>query len=500
MNYKSIILGTLVLSVLSFTNCKTEKKDDDKLLLLAAVLYSPYEKIVPTPGTITIPNTGGAYTGRSFTPTCSGAPGNTDFYFFRKKVADNNKKILINFMGGGACWSKYNCFGENTTTYFNMLNQLPDIFVNIAFKGIMNSAAPRNPFLAYDVIFIPYCTGDLHIGSADAVYNDPTNGNSPTTIKHRGHENVLSVLKYIQDNYTGLTDVFVTGQSAGGYGAILNYPHVRETVHGINASVKVNMLSDASQGVVQTIFYSNVVKNLWGADQNLPTWVTNITSGYLTGTPSLVDFFDKVARFYTADQFAQYTSLYDGNQRFFMNVMNIIDGLPAYTDAATTDPYDSSKTYSTLFGDSDASSVADGSPTIPTFGQNCFWPKQMLSDLATISGGGAIIDSNYKIYIAPGDVHTITTNDDMYSLSTGGVDFTTWLANHRDGNHLAAAPDYETCTKHGHLFSSKDCSASNFNKSVINNALGHATSDQAYAASLKDMTQACPDGSMQPPN
>ncbi|EKP15542.1 MULTISPECIES: pectin acetylesterase-family hydrolase [Leptospira] len=473
-----IIYFVAICLILAFTDCKKKDDDRDKMFLelfIADLLYNPYEKITPSAGTITV--AGANYSNRAYNPSCSGSSGNTTFSFYRKKVSTSNKKLLINFMGGGACWSGYNCFGSNTTTYFNQLNTVPDLFVKFAFQGVMNANNALNPFKDYDVVFIPYCTGDLHFGSKDMTYTDPNTG-SQVVVQHRGYDNVLAVLKYIQSEYPGVQNVFVTGQSAGGYGTLLNYPIVRETITGLNTSAKVNMLIDASNGVVPNGFFSNL-STQWGADSSLPTWVTGITANYLTvGNPSIQDFFTKVSTYYLGlgDKTGQYTAIFDGNQRFFYKVMNIINAAPAYSNEKTTDPYDSSKTYSALFGDTDGSSVPDGT-LASTDGSSCGWAQQAVTSMNGISGGAV----NYSYYIAPGDVHTITTSEDMYKLGSGGTDFLVWLTTLSTGSK----PGNVKCTTNG-----GDCVHSNFTKSKINLALGAATSDQSYANN-KNLAATC---------
>lgn len=462
--------------VFQLMDCKKKEDDDQTILafLLADFLYNPYEKVTPEAGTITV--AGAAYTNRAYTPSCTGIEGNTTFSLYRKKVATDNKKLLINFMGGGACWDNYNCFGDNTTTYFDMLNAVPDLFVKIAFQGVMNAGNAANPFKDYDVVFIPYCTADLHIGSKNTTYTNPNTG-SNVVIKHRGYDNVLATLKYIQSEYPGVENVFVTGQSAGGYGALLNYPIVRETVTGLNAAVKVNMLSDASNGVVPGGFFANL-DTQWGADPNTPAWIGTLGPGYLGGAPSIQDYFTQVADHYAGagDKLGQYTALFDGNQRFFYKVMNIIDAAPTYTDARTTDPNDSSKSYSALFGDGDGSTVLDGT-IASTDGATCGWSEQAVTGMVNT----AAATTNYSYYIAPGDVHTITTSESMYTVNAGNMNFVTWLTTLSTG----VKPANSKCTDNG-----GSCAASNLNPSKINLSLGAATSDQSYALN-RNLVTAC---------
>ncbi|TGK29461.1 pectinacetylesterase [Leptospira gomenensis] len=461
----------------SFLDCKKKEDDLDQTILglvVADFLSSPYEKITPEAGTITV--AGAAYNNRAYSPSCTGIEGNTTFSLYRKRVAASNKKLLINFMGGGACWSGYNCFGDNTTTYFDMLNAVPDQFVKIAFQGVMNAGNASNPFKDYDVVFIPYCTGDLHIGSKDTTYVNPNTG-SNVVIKHHGYDNVLATMKFIQSEYPGVETVFVTGQSAGGYGALLNYPIVRETVTGLNGGVRVNMLSDASNGIVTNGFFANL-DTQWGADPNIPAWVGTLGPGYLAGTPSITDYFTQVANEYAGagDKLGQYTALFDGNQRFFYKVMNIIDAAPTYTDTKTPDPYDSSKSYSTLFGDSDGSAIPDGTPA-SIDGSSCGWSEQAVTSMVTIEAAAP----NYAYYIAPGDVHTITTSEKMYDVNSGGTNFVTWLTTLASGT----LPANTKCNANG-----GNCANSNLIQSKINTALGAATSDQSFPLN-RNLVTAC---------
>ncbi|TGL57644.1 pectin acetylesterase-family hydrolase [Leptospira sarikeiensis] len=492
----------VLLVVFSQVFCtKPDKEDNTQLLASAYILdlvTTPYVRITPKPDTFTTQVDHGAtpytYTA-NFDPKCSGTEGNVDFYFFRKIVAPNNKKLLINFMGGGACWDNANCFGNNTVTYFNQLNVIPDFALDLLFKGVIDQSIAANPFKDYDVIFVPYCTGDLHIGSKDKTY---TSG----TIKHHGYDNVISVLKFIQGSYSSLDRVFVTGQSAGGYGAILNYPIIRETITTIDPSATVRMLSDASNAVVPTGAYSigpaffPLLESSWGVEtngigsgsgfsnSNLPQWVAGIGANYTTtGSPSINDYFKKVATEYSGDLLGQYTALFDGNQRFFYHTMGQINKINnstlTYSTSAVADPYQAGRSYSSIYGDSDGSSVPDGSSSSSNDYTTCDWSKQAVAKMVDASS-----KANYRYYVGPGDVHTITTYNEMYSLKSGGVKFSTWLNTFANG---ASPPASVQCND-----SSGSCVNTNLFDNTINKNFGSATSDESYSLNPKqDLFTAC---------
>ncbi|XDD49583.1 pectin acetylesterase-family hydrolase [Leptospira sp. WS92.C1] len=475
---RRIIFGLVLLLSLPF--CRKEESQDKEImgLLIANLLYTPYEKITPEAGTITIPGVASAngYDNRTYTPSCSGLNGDKTFSFFRKKRMAANKKLLINFMGGGACWSGYNCFGDETTTHFSLFGA-PDFVLKFVFQGITNENNPSNPFKDYDVIFIPYCTADLHFGtmSGNNVYTNLKTG-LDQEVNHRGHENLLSVMKYIQSEYTGVEQVFVAGQSAGGYGALLNYPVIRETFTQINATIQMGLLVDAANGVVPVGFLATV-NNVWG--MNPPTWVGTIAANYFT-IGSIEDYFTQVANQYPTDQMGQYTALFDGAQRFFYHTMIVIAGNPPYTDAAVGDPFDAGKTYSALFGDMDGSTVPDGMLGAND-GSTCDWSGKAVNSMKAVITAGV---ANYSYYIGPGDVHTITSSDKMYFLNSTGINFVNWMTQLANGNNGGQV----RCLSGGFL----NCGNSNLNSNSINSNLGTATSDESFPLGRNLLTKCNP--------
>ncbi|MEQ9363490.1 MAG: pectin acetylesterase-family hydrolase, partial [Leptospirales bacterium] len=261
-----------------------------------------------------------------------------------------------------------------------------------------------------------YCTGDLHIGSNDVVYTHPTTSVA-TTFRHRGFDNVLSVVNDIRTRYGFVDQILVTGQSAGGYGAIFNFPVIKESF----PSARVDVLADASNGVLPSAAAQiQTLRAQYGLPANLPTWMTNtatpLSQARLTsGALQVRDYFAEAAATYPTSRVAQYTSMYDGNQRFFYGVMQTIQAGTTYTDARTQDPRVSGRRYSTLYGDSDGTAMADA--------DSCAWRDGAASAMKSVADAS----TNYTYFVAPGDVHTITTSDDMHTVVSGGQNFVQWL-------------------------------------------------------------------------
>ena len=113
-------------------------------------------------------------------------------------------------------------------------------------SGIWDFDNDQNPLKDYNAVYIPYCTGDIHWGANDAVYPDTLGvyGGIPQTIRHRGFVNFQVVLKWIRDNFENPEKIFVSGSSAGSYGAIMGFPYIKESF----PRSKVYVLGDAGNG------------------------------------------------------------------------------------------------------------------------------------------------------------------------------------------------------------------------------------------------------------
>jgi hypothetical protein len=82
----------------------------------------------------------------------------------------------------------------------------------------------NNPFADWNLVFVPYCTGDVHAGDNDANYNG-------MTYHHRGRANLRAFLRRLGVTFTPDKMVF-SGSSAGGFGAGMNYHLARQTFPG----------------------------------------------------------------------------------------------------------------------------------------------------------------------------------------------------------------------------------------------------------------------------
>jgi hypothetical protein len=138
---------------------------------------------------------------------------NTPFSFFYREGKDPSK-LLIYFEGGGACWEWVSCSGMFDSSVSN--DELAP------FAGIFRFSNPANPFADHSIVFIPYCTGDVHVGDTIQHYGDRA-----VPVTHRGYRNVEAVLTWLSKKGARVaTSVVVSGTSAGSYGALFYAPRI----------------------------------------------------------------------------------------------------------------------------------------------------------------------------------------------------------------------------------------------------------------------------------
>jgi hypothetical protein len=236
----------------------------------------------------------------------------------------------------------------------------------------------------WSFVYIPYCTGDIHTGSATKQYfnaGNPLLGGLPTyTIQHRGFDNFMVVLDWIKQNFDAPKSILVTGSSAGGYGASANFPYVADSYP--NAHMYV--LADASQGVTTAAFDSgNPGRNSW--NPQLPQWIFGAPP---TSVPS-ADLLRRAAEAYPRAKISQFTTTLDDVQVGFYGLMKQFYGPGGSCPNVAVD-----------------------------------WNQQMVG---TLNSYGSEV-RNFRYYLASGTYHTIMRSPLFYTEDSAGIAYSSWLA------------------------------------------------------------------------
>jgi len=297
-------------------------------------------------------------------------------FFVRPGAAD---KLMVYFQGGGACWTGGTCDPDLKPTYYvNLEKADPD-----RYDGIFRFENPENPLGGHSVVFVPYCTADVHIGDAVTSYQAPeVEEHAPHQfeIQHKGFVNADAVLDWTYAHFLKPESIFVAGSSAGS----IPSPYYAMRIANQYPDARIAQLGDASGGYRME---ENTARphDHWG------------TVDRLKNVPGFEDIdnanFD-YARLYisAAEQqpnimFAQYDAAEDKTQKYFLSIAG--NEPPSLLSVIDENQIDIRKGV-----------------------------------------------SNFHSYIAGGDLHTILVKPEFYAYHVEGVLVRDWVASLVNGEEL----------------------------------------------------------------
>lgn len=321
--------------------------------------------------------------GRSHAASCTGYPG-TDrtFEFWSRRGSSRN--LVVYFEGGGACWNDLTCtFPDDGSGAGFYTPAIPAGSSPAQLDGIFNLRREDNPVRDWTMVYVPYCSADLHSGMAVQRYSNAGAPGLPAQfdIRHQGFDNTMVVLDWVRRNVDTPRQILVAGSSAGGYGATINFPWLRT----IFPRAQLSLMADASQGITTPDFDTGgprVGRGSWNTQ--LPPWAAGIDPANIPG-PQLMHM---AAQANPQVRVAQFTTVFDEVQIGFYGVMR---GCLSLDGACSSVPVD--------------------------------WYTQMatamLTDRATLP--------NYRHYLAAGSYHTILAGPEFYTENSAGIAFKRWL-------------------------------------------------------------------------
>ncbi|MBY9067002.1 pectinacetylesterase family protein [Hyphomonas sp. WL0036] len=278
---------------------------------------------------------------------------------------DDPDRVIVFLNGGGACWNGDLCDLETEpspyTPFVDMDSNNPAYL-----SGVFDNVNPENPFAGWTQIFVPYCTGDSHLGAKDAGYT--TTGGKQVTIHHRGKTNVQAALDWLYANRAAPEKVFVTGGSAGAIAS----PYYTGLVAEYYPQAEVVNLADGAGGYRSPVIAS--VLEAWGAFEDVPAWPEFALVD--RSTASVEDFFRVTAARHPEAQLSRFDNVDDEVQQGFLALLGTAEPVRALLAANNAD-------------------LARDVPDIRTFS-------------------------------APGKTHTALRDDRFYTDMVGGVRIVDW--------------------------------------------------------------------------
>jgi hypothetical protein len=162
--------------------------------------------------------------------------------FYYKLSQTGDKNLMIYLVGGGACQDNFFCSNnppnkQSSLTAegymegaFNLMGPTAvpqDPTLPMWQTGIFKDD-PANPVKDWNMVFIPYVTGDLYAGNrrdATVPGYTPLDGKPMQFV---GRPNMEKFVARIVPTFSDAPIVLLTGSSAGGIGALLNTPLVAD--------------------------------------------------------------------------------------------------------------------------------------------------------------------------------------------------------------------------------------------------------------------------------
>ena len=281
----------------------------------------------------------------------------------------NPKKVIFYLQDGGACFSAKTC-APDSHLYQTRVNEGP-----AGEGGIFDFANERNPFADYSVVYVPYCTADVHIGNVTTQYAPGL------TVHHKGYVNGTAALAHLTATFPHATDVVVMGESAGSVAAPLYAGLVSDRL----SNARVTVLADGS-GSYPDLPRTNKIIAGWGTGNALPRWPGN--AGPTAEQWSFPGLFIRSGRHEPKIVFARHDYAYDAEQDSRLSGV----GIPA----------------------EDLVSLIDRNET-------------------QIERAGVDLLS----YIAPGDEHTVLSDGTFYTETVNSEKLVDWVTRLIEGKSVA---------------------------------------------------------------
>jgi hypothetical protein len=203
--------------------------------------------------------------------------------FFYKFSKTGSKNLLVYLAGGGVCADNFFCnmnppnkdasltaenVGAGVFNIFGPDQEAQDPTGERWQSGIFKDD-PANPAKDWNMVFIPYVTGDVFFGSKP-------NGTVPDvegTFQFVGKLNMEKFIGRIVPSFSDAQIAVISGSSAGGIGALLNAPAFADSFIDLQKGARVFVVDDAGPFFDDEhleVCIQKRYRDLYGLDQSLP--------------------------------------------------------------------------------------------------------------------------------------------------------------------------------------------------------------------------------------
>lgn len=287
---------------------------------------------------------------------CMCADGDPWSYFVREA---NPKNVVFFLDGGGACFTADMC-APGSGQYKEDMG-FEDGFTES--NGVFDFDNPENPLADYSMVFVPYCTGDVHSGNVTKDYGNDV------VIEHKGFVNGSTALEALAERFPDTESLVVAGVSAGSFPSAIYAGMAADLL----PEAQVKVVADGSGAVPDAM---GLVTSSWGLLETLPDWPEFEGATYDMVTPSWT--FELTAARNPRIAFARHDYAFD----------SVLAGYAALAGASAGDLV-----------------------------------SVMRANEQKVEASGAMVAT----WIAPGSDHTILQRPSLYTEVLNGVRFIEWL-------------------------------------------------------------------------
>ncbi len=155
--------------------------------------------------------------------------------------------LMFYLEGGGACFN-----GACDVTALTVPFVPPP-------DGIFNRDNAANPLRGWNMVYVPYCTGDIYGGDRDTMLGG--------SLRHfHGYRNIARDLEAVVPAFPRVTRVLWTGISAGGFGSALTAPMA---IRAFGPSRRMVLLDDSGPPLGNDVIppcLQQIFRDVWGLD------------------------------------------------------------------------------------------------------------------------------------------------------------------------------------------------------------------------------------------
>ena len=281
--------------------------------------------------------------------TIGGCAHGGDYNFLVRRGHLEN--VVIEFQGGGACWSYKTCTDPDNLEYTDLRildMKIPyvgfsaldcavwNIYHSYYIDGLFDPSTSNNPVSDWSYILVTYCTKDIHIGNSTRTYypeDDASAKSLPITFRHQGQHNTDVVLDWVKQQFSNPDKVLITGCSAGALAAGIHGTSLSRYYAQNSPETNVTIVADGFMMLSTDSFVREGILS-WGLGASCTLWELAKKGGALAedATTSIQDYglnvWQGITR-YVADYGGAtilISSLFDTVQRHFLRMMHPEEG------------------------------------------------------------------------------------------------------------------------------------------------------------------------------